>query len=258
VKRDVWLGSTSGGTDVCSSFLSACPMLPVREGELQGPALGVAVRAFDPDGRTLVDEVGELVITEPMPSMPLFFWNDPGNVRYRETYFDVYPGVWRHGDWLRMGAHGGAVIYGRSDSTLNRQGVRIGSSEIYRAVESLPEVADSLVVGLEMPDGGYTMILFVVLHRRLELDVALAERIRAHIRTSFTPRHVPDRIVHAPAVPHTLNGKKLEVPIKRLLLGEPVARVLNPGSLANPEALSFYVEYASGTAAPFHRGASSR
>ena len=244
VKRDVWLASTSGGTDVCSSFLSACPLLPVREGELQGPALGVAVRAFDQAGKVVVGEVGELVITEPMPSMPLFFWNDPGDARYRESYFDTYPGVWRHGDWLRMGEHGGGVIYGRSDATLNRLGVRIGTSEIYRAVEAVSEVIDSLVVGVELPGGSYRMPLFVVLREGAALTDALRERIRQQIRSSFTPRHVPDEIVQAPAVPRTLSGKKLEVPIKRILLGEDVARVVNPGSLANPESLDFYLAYA--------------
>jgi acetoacetyl-CoA synthetase len=244
VKRDVWLASTSGGTDVCSSFLSACPWTPVREGELQGPALGVAVRAFDEGGRAVVDQVGELVITEPMPSMPLRFWDDPGDVRYRESYFEMYPGVWRHGDWIRIGAHGGAVISGRSDSTLNRQGVRIGSSEIYRAVEALPEVLDSLVVGVETAGGGYRMPLFVVLREGVDLDEALRERIRRQIRSSFTPRHVPDEIVQAPAVPRTLSGKKLEVPIKRLLLGERLERVVNPGSVANPEVLEFFERYA--------------
>jgi acetoacetyl-CoA synthetase len=246
VKRDVWLASTSGGTDVCSSFLSACPFLPVREGELQGPALGVSVRSFDPSGRALIDEVGELVITEPMPSMPLFFWNDPDDKRYRESYFEMYPGVWRHGDWIRITERGGAVIYGRSDSTLNRQGVRIGTSEVYRAVEAVPEVLDSLVVGVELEGGGYYMPLFVVLRAGAALDEPLRERIRRQIRSSFTPRHVPDEIVQAPAVPRTLNGKKLEVPIKRILRGEPVERVVNPGSLANPESLEFFVEHAKG------------
>jgi acetoacetyl-CoA synthetase len=244
VKSDVWLASTSGGTDVCSSFLSACPYLPVREGELQGPALGVSVRAFDPEGRAVVDEVGELVVTEPMPSMPLFFWNDPGGERYRESYFETYPGVWRHGDWIRIGEHGGAVIQGRSDATLNRMGVRIGSSEIYRAVEAVPEVVDSLVIGQELPDGGYRMPLFVVLREGETLTDGLRERIRMRIRASFTPRHVPDAIVQAPAIPRTLSGKKLEVPVKRILAGEEVARVVNPGSLVNPESLDFYVGYA--------------
>jgi acetoacetyl-CoA synthetase len=245
VKRDVWLASTSGGTDVCSSFLSACPFMPVRAGELQGPALGVSVRAFDPSGRELIDEVGELVITEPMPSMPVFFWNDPDGVRYRESYFEMFPGVWRHGDWVRISPRGGAVIYGRSDSTLNRQGVRIGTSEIYRAVEAVPEVLDSVVVGLETPGGGYSMPLFVVLRAGVDLDEGLAARIRQQIRARFTARHVPDAIVQVPSVPRTLNGKKLEVPVKRILMGEPVARVVNPGSLANPESLEFFVRYAA-------------
>jgi acetoacetyl-CoA synthetase len=224
--------------------LSACPFLPVREGELQGPALGVAVHAFDPQGRPVVGEVGELVVSEPMPSMPLRFWNDPGDVRYRESYFATFPGVWRHGDWLRTTEHGGAVIYGRSDATLNRLGVRIGTSEVYRAVEAVPEVVDSLVIGLEVPGGGYHMPLFVVLREGAQLSDALRERIRSEIRARFTSRHVPDVIVAAPAVPRTLSGKKLEVPVKRILMGEDVARVVNPGSLANPEALDFYVAYA--------------
>jgi acetoacetyl-CoA synthetase len=245
VKRDVWLASTSGGTDVCSSFLSACPFLPVREGELQGPALGVSVRAFDPTGNPVIEQVGELVITEPMPSMPVRFWNDPDGTRYRESYFEMYPGVWRHGDWIRMTESGGAVISGRSDSTLNRHGVRIGSSEIYRAVEAVPEVIDSLVVGLEEQGGTYAMPLFVVLRDGIELDDALRERIRLQVRSSLTPRHVPDVIVQAPAVPRTLNGKKLEVPVKRILMGEPAKRVLNRGVLANPESLDFYIEWAA-------------
>jgi acetoacetyl-CoA synthetase len=245
VKRDVWLASTSGGTDVCSSFLSACPFLPVREGELQGPALGVSVHAFDPAGRAVIGEVGELVITEPMPSMPVRFWNDPDGVRYRESYFGMYPGVWRHGDWIRLSVAGGAVISGRSDSTLNRHGVRIGTSEIYRAVESVPEVMDSLVVGLEGQGGTYAMPLFVVLRAGIVLDEAIGERIRRHIRSSFTPRHVPDVVVQAPAVPRTLNGKKLEVPVKRILLGESPERVVNRGAVANPDSLDFYVEWAA-------------
>jgi acetoacetyl-CoA synthetase len=189
--------------------------------------------------------VGELVITEPMPSMPVCFWNDAEGVRYRESYFEMFPGVWRHGDWIRMSASGGAVISGRSDSTLNRHGVRIGTSEIYRAVEAVPEVMDSLVVGLEAPGGAYAMPLFVVLRDGIQLNDALAERIRRHVRSSFTPRHVPDVIVQAPAVPRTLNGKKLEVPVKRILLGEPLERVVNRGALANPESLDFYVEWAA-------------
>ncbi|MEX2582766.1 MAG: acetoacetate--CoA ligase [Gemmatimonadota bacterium] len=245
VAADVWFTSTSGGTDVATSFVGGCPTLPLYQGEIQGPMLGVRATAYDDAGNEVLDEVGELVITEPMPSMPLFFWNDPGDVRYRDTYFDLYPGVWRHGDWIRFTPRGGAIIYGRSDSTLNRFGVRIGTSEVYRAVEGLPEVVDSLVIGVERPGGGYFMPLFVVLAEGMQLDEPLRGRIRQQIRTAFTPRHVPDEIVQAPAVPRTLSGKKLEVPIKKLLMGQPVERVLNLGSLTNPEAMAFFVEFAA-------------
>ncbi len=245
IGSDVWLSSSSGGTDVAAGFVGGCPTLPLYEGEMQGALLGVLAVAYDKAGNEVVDEVGELVITEPMPSMPLFFWNDPGDVRYLDTYFSTYPGVWRHGDWVRFTPRGGAIIYGRSDSTLNRFGVRIGTSEVYRAVEGLREVADSLVVGVEQPNAGYYMPLFVVLADGLELDDALRDAIRTQIRTTFTPRHVPDEILQAPAIPRTLSGKKLEVPIKKLLMGEPVERVVNPGSLANPEALEFYVRFAA-------------
>ncbi|MGH7468728.1 MAG: acetoacetate--CoA ligase [Longimicrobiales bacterium] len=252
VKRDVWLAPTSGGTDVCSSFVGACPFQPVREGEMQGPQLGVSACAFDAAGRPVVGEVGELVITQPMPSMPLFFWNDPGDARYRESYFEMYPGVWRHGDWVRFTKQGGAVIYGRSDSTLNRQGVRIGTSEIYRAVEALPEVVDSLVIGLERTGGQYYMPLFVVLRESRELDEPLRERIRQQIRSNFTPRHVPDDIIRVDALPRTLSGKKVEVPIKRILTGEPPERVVNAASLSDPQALDFFAEFAMNLANQIH------
>jgi acetoacetyl-CoA synthetase len=244
VKSDVWLASSSGGTDVCSAFLGACPTLPVHEGELQGRALGVRAHAYDALGRAVVNQVGELVLTEPLPSMPLFFWNDPDGSRYRESYFEMFPGVWRHGDWVRFTERGSAVIYGRSDSTLNRLGVRIGTSEIYRAVEAIPDIVDSLVIGLERPDGGYYLPLFVVMRDGVKLDDTLRERIRQHIKSTFSPRHVPDEVVQVPAIPRTLNGKKLEVPIKRILLGEPMERVLNVGSVANPEALDVFVQFA--------------
>lgn len=240
VRADVWLASSSGGTDVATAFLGACPALPVHEGELQGPALGVRAEAWDDDGRAVVGAEGELVITRPMPSMPLFFWNDADGARYRESYFDAWPGVWRHGDRVRFTERGSAVILGRSDSTLNRHGVRIGSAEIYRAVEAVPGVADSLVVGIEQPGGGYWMPLFVVPADGVTLDDALRERIRQQLRTTFTPRHVPDEIIQVPAVPRTLNGKKVEVPVKRILTGAPAAEVVNAGSLANPDALRFF------------------
>jgi acetoacetyl-CoA synthetase len=245
VKPDVWLASSSGGTDVATAFLGACPTLPVREGELQGPALGVRAEAWDDAGRPVAGEVGELVVTRPMPSMPLFFWGDADGARYRDSYFAAWPGVWRHGDWVRFTERGSAVILGRSDSTLNRGGVRIGTAEIYRAVEAVPGVADSLVVGVEQPGGGYWMPLFVVLREGMMLDDAMRDAIRRELRTSFTPRHLPDEIIQVREIPRTLNGKKVEVPVKRILLGAAASRVVNPGSLANPGALRFFEELAA-------------
>ncbi|WP_170086898.1 acetoacetate--CoA ligase [Kyrpidia spormannii] len=244
VKKDLWLASTSGGTDVCSSFVTGCPILPVYSGEIQCRSLGVKVEAFDPDGRPVIDEVGELVITEPMPSMPLYFWNDPDNARYRDSYFDMYPGVWRHGDWIKITPRGTAIIYGRSDSTINRLGVRMGTSEIYRTVESLPEVMDSLVIDLEGMEGSSFMPLFVVLQEGIELDDGLKKKIRDQIRKNLSPRHVPDEIYQIREVPRTLNGKKLEVPIKKILLGTPVHKAVNLDSTANPDAVNFFVQLA--------------
>jgi acetoacetyl-CoA synthetase len=216
--------------------VGGCPLLPVRAGELQARCLGAAVQAFDESGRPVVGEVGELVITEPMPSMPLFFWNDPDGSRYRESYFDTYPGVWRHGDWIKLTPQGGAVIYGRSDSTINRGGVRMGTSEIYSAVEGVPEVLDSLVVDVDS-----FMPLFVVLREDAELDEGLEGEIRRRIREHCSPRHVPDRIVQVPEVPRTLSGKKLEVPVKKILMGTPAETAASRDSLANPEALDNFV-----------------
>jgi acetoacetyl-CoA synthetase len=255
VKPDTWLVSMSGGTDVCSAFVGGCPWLPVHAGELQARSLGARVEAFDPAGRSVVGTTGELVLTAPLPSMPVFFWNDPDGARYRESYFEMYPGVWRHGDWIRITERGSAVIEGRSDSTLNRQGIRFGTSELYSVVERLPEVVDSLVIGLELPDGGYWMPLFVVLTEGTELDDELRDRIRAAIRTALSQRHVPDDILAIPAVPRTLTGKKMEVPVKRLLLGWPLSEVAAPGAVADPSALDVFVEYAA--ARPRTRGAMS-
>jgi acetoacetyl-CoA synthetase len=244
VKRDLWLFSTSGGTDVCTAFVGGSPLLPVYAGELQARALGCAVQAFDEEGQVLTDEVGELVITEPMPSMPLFFWNDPDGVRYRESYFDMYAGVWRHGDWIKVNARGGAVIYGRSDSTINRGGVRMGTSELYSAVEGLDEVLDSLVVDVPSEDASEsTMWLFVVVADG-SLDEELQQRLRRRLREYCSPRHVPDRIVQVADVPRTLSGKKLEVPIKKILMGGDPARAASRDSLANPAALDAFVELA--------------
>jgi acetoacetyl-CoA synthetase len=234
---DVWLFSTSGGTDLCTAFVGGCPLLPVYAGELQARSLGAAVHAFNEAGRPVVGEVGELVITEPMPSMPLYLWNDPDGERYRASYFDTYPGVWRHGDWIKITDRGTAVIYGRSDSTINRGGVRMGTSEIYSAVEGVPEVLDSLVVDV---DG--TMLLFVVLRPGTELDDELVERIRKRTREYCSPRHVPDEIEAIAEVPRTLSGKKLEVPVKKILMGADPARAASRDSLANPAALDFFVE----------------
>ncbi|HEY6775133.1 MAG TPA: acetoacetate--CoA ligase [Thermoleophilaceae bacterium] len=234
---DIWLFSTSGGTDLCTAFVGGCPVLPVYAGELQARSLGAAVYAFDEAGRPTVGEVGELVITGPMPSMPLYFWNDPDGERYRASYFDVYPGVWRHGDWIKITERGTAVIYGRSDSTINRGGVRMGTSEIYSAVEGLPEVLDSLVVDVEG-----SMLLFVVLRPDAELDGDLTARIRTRLREYCSPRHVPDEIESIAEVPRTLSGKKLEVPVKKILTGADPARAASRDSLANPAALDFFVE----------------
>jgi acetoacetyl-CoA synthetase len=236
---DVWLFSTSGGTDLCTAFVGACPVLPVYAGELQARCLGAAVEAWDEEGRPLVDEVGELVITRPMPSMPLFLWNDPDGQRYRSSYFDMYPGVWRHGDWIKITSRGTAVIYGRSDATINRGGVRMGTSEIYSAVEGLDEVLDSLVV-----DADERMLLFVVLREGVSLDESLVDALRRRLREHCSPRHVPDAIHQIAEVPRTLSNKKLEVPVKKILLGGDPARAASRDSLANPAALDWFVERA--------------
>ena len=244
VKEDVWLFSTSGGTDVCTAFVGGVPTLPVHRGELQARALGAKVEAFDESGKPVVDQVGELVISEPMPSMPLFFWNDPDGERYRSSYFDVYPGVWRHGDWIEITSRGTAVIYGRSDSTINRQGVRMGTSEIYRAVLALPEVLDALVIDVPRPGTEGWMPLFVVLAEGASLDDELVGAIRKRVREDCSPRHVPDEIFQIAEVPRTLSGKVLEIPVKKILMGTDPERAASRESLANPEALDWFVEFA--------------
>jgi acetoacetyl-CoA synthetase len=242
--RDTWLFSTSGGTDVCTAFVGGVPTLPVYLGELQGRALGAAVEAWDPDGRALIDEVGELVITQPMPSMPLFFWGDEDGSRYRESYFEMYPGVWRHGDWIEITSRGTAIIYGRSDSTINRGGVRMGTSEIYRAVLAEPEILDALVIDLPREGTEGWMPLFVVLREDARLDEELIARVRRRIREDCSPRHLPDEIRQISEVPRTLSGKVLEVPVKRILTGTPPERAVSRESLANPEALDYFVTIA--------------
>ncbi|OON71617.1 acetoacetate--CoA ligase [Streptomyces tsukubensis] len=240
----VWIASVSGGTDICSVLAGGVPTLPVRIGELQAPALGTDLHAWDPSGLPLVDEVGELVVTSPMPSMPIRFWNDPEGTRYHDSYFDTYPGVWRHGDWITLTSHGSVVIHGRSDSTLNRQGVRMGSADIYETVERLPEIRESLVIGVEQPDGGYWMPLFVHLADGATLDDTLRDRVRSTIRAHLSPRHVPDDIIEVPAIPHTLTGKRIEVPVKRLLQGVPLDKAVNPGSVDDIGLLRHYEELA--------------
>lgn len=249
VREDLWIASVSGGTDVCSCFAGAVPTLPVHIGELQAACLGTDLQSWDPHGKPLVGEVGELVVTNPMPSMPIRFWNDPDGSRYRDSYFEMFPGVWRHGDWITITDHGSVVIHGRSDSTLNRQGVRMGSADIYEVVERLPEIKESLVIGLEEPDGGYWMPLFVHLAPGAALDDDLRSRIKRTIREQLSPRHVPDEIIEVPGVPHTLTGKRIEVPVKRLLQGTALTKAVNPGSVDDLELLRFYEHLARQRAA---------
>jgi len=246
VKRDLVLASVSGGTDVCTAFVLSCPWLPVRAGEIQCRGLGAKIEAFDDAGRPVLGEVGELVLTEPLPSMPIGFWNDPDGSRFRESYFAVYPGVWRHGDWIKLTERGSCVIYGRSDSTLNRGGVRMGTSEFYRVIEGLPAIADSLVVDTASLEGDAVgkLWLFVVLAPGATLDHALERHIKDVVRRDLSPRHVPDQIVAVRAVPRTLNGKKLEVPVKRILLGTPPEKAASRDTLADPSALDAFVELA--------------
>jgi acetoacetyl-CoA synthetase len=245
VKPDIWLASMSGGTDVVSAFVAGCPLLPVHAGELQTRSLGARVEAFDEAGRSVIGQTGELVLTAPLPSMPISFWNDPDGARYRESYFEMYPGVWRHGDWIRITERGSAVIEGRSDSTLNRQGIRFGTSELYGVVEGMPEVLDSLVIGLELPGGGYWMPLFVTLAEGVELNGVLKARINGAIRAALSQRHLPDEIIAAPAIPRTLTGKKMEVPVKRLFLGRPLDEVAAAGATADPVALAWFAAFAA-------------
>lgn len=250
VKRDLWVTSPSGGTELCAGLVGGSPILPVYAGEIQARLLGMDVHAWNAHGEEVIDEVGELVVTSPMPSMPLRFWNDPGDARYRETYFEHYPGVWRHGDFIKINARGGCYIYGRSDSTLNRYGVRIGSAEIYRAVEALGEVADSLVVCLELPGGAFWMPLFVRPADGVAVDDALRARIVAKLRADCSPRHVPDEIVAVDAIPYTLTGKKMEVPVRRILAGAAPDKVASRDAMMQPAALDWYVQFAATRAAP--------
>jgi acetoacetyl-CoA synthetase len=240
VKPDLLLGSFSGGTDICTGFVGPCPLLPVRSGIISGRCLGAAVESWDEDGKPVTGQVGELVLTQPMPSMPVGFWNDPDGTRYRESYFDMYPGIWRHGDWIEMLPDGACVIYGRSDATLNRGGVRMGTSEFYRAVEAFDEVADSLVVDTGRLGEQGRLILFVLPAAGADLDDDLKGKLRAALRSQLSPRHVPDEIHQVPGIPRTLSGKKLEVPVRKILLGTEPERAADPNALSDPDVLRYY------------------
>ncbi|MGA8426471.1 MAG: acetoacetate--CoA ligase [Candidatus Dormiibacterota bacterium] len=245
VNRDLWLASLSGGTDLCTAFVLGCPWLPVRAGVIQCRGLGARVEAFDEAGTEVIDEVGELVITQPMPSMPVFFWGDADGSRYRESYFSTFPRVWRHGDWIKVRADGGVVIYGRSDSTINRNGVRMGTAEIYRLVEEAAEFSDSLVVDVAQPDGGSRLALFVVLTPGLAFTDRLEAGLKQRIRTELSPRHVPDLIQEVARIPRTRSGKKLEVPLKRILEGMAQDKVLDPEAVDDPDSLGPFLALAA-------------
>lgn len=240
IKEDLWFCSMSGGTDVCTAFVGGCPLLPVYEGEIQCRALGCALYAMDDDGNSIQDEVGEMVITRPMPSMPVYFWKDEHYEKYQSSYFETYPGIWRHGDWVKITPRNGVVILGRSDATLNRQGVRIGTAEIYRAVDTIAEVRDSLIVNIELPGGGDYMPLFVVMKEHQSLTEDIRKEIRTVLRTTYSPRHVPDDIIEVRDIPYTISGKKMEMPVKRLLMGRSMEKSVNVGAVRNPESLNFF------------------
>jgi acetoacetyl-CoA synthetase len=245
IGADTWLFSTSGGTDVCTAFVGGVSNLPVYRGELQGRALGVAVEAWDEEGHSVIGAVGELVMTKPIPSMPIYFWNDPDGARYRESYFEMFPGIWRHGDWIEITERGTAIIYGRSDSTINRGGIRMGTAEIYRAVLSIDAILDALVVDLPKEGTDGWMPLFVVLREGAELDEALTKEIARRVREQCSPRHVPNEVFAIKEVPRTLSGKVLEVPVKRILMGAPPAQAVSRDSLANPAALDYFIAMAA-------------
>ena len=244
VKSDVWLCSMSGGTDVCSAFVGGCPIEPLYEGEIQRRALGCAMHSFDEEGHSLINDVGEMVVTKPMPSMPIYFWGDHSKERYRDSYFDTYPNIWRHGDWLLITDRNTLVIKGRSDATLNRHGIRIGTAEIYQSVDKLEAVKDSLIVNLELDGGKHFMPLFVMLNEGYSLDENLEKQIADQLSEDFSRRHVPDAVVLVPDIPYTISGKKMEAPVKKILLGRNKLNAANLGAMRNPKSLDFFVDYA--------------
>jgi acetoacetyl-CoA synthetase len=243
VKSDLLLASISGGSDLCTAFLGGCPLLPVRAGRIQCRHLGARIEAYDADGNSRVGEVGELVLTAPMPSMPIYFWNDADGERYRSSYFDMYPGVWRHGDWITIHPDGSSVVFGRSDSTLNRGGIRMGTSEFYQVIEGFAEIVDSLVIDTGGMGREGRLLLFVVPAPGVELDDALAGKIRSALRRTLSPRHVPDEIHRIDEVPQTLNGKKMEVPIKQILAGTPVEEAVRRDAMANPSSIDAFLRF---------------
>ncbi len=244
VKDDLWLLPGSGGTDVCSGFVGGVPGDPVYAGEIQGIHMGVDADAFDDNGNSLVNEVGEMVIKQPMPSMPVCFWGDDNNVRYKETYFDMYPGIWRQGDFFMINERGACFVLGRSDSTLNRFGIRIGTAEIYRCMDLLDEVDDALIVNLDLPGGKFFMPMFVRLANGLELNDKIDRKIRQTLREKYSPRHVPEKIYQVEEIPYTLTGKKMEVPVRKILMGVPEEKAANRNVMANPDSLDYFVRFA--------------
>jgi len=243
VKSDLWLNSVSGGTDICSVFTGGLPTLPVYPGEIQCRSLGAKVLSYDDSGIPRIGKVGEMVITKPMPSMPIYFWNDPQFERYLESYFEMYPGVWRHGDWIEITPRGGAIISGRSDATLNRGGIRIGTAEIYSAIGKLPEIKDSLIIGLERDEGKYYLPLFVVMQPGYDLDDDLRDKIKTVLRKKFSPRHVPDTIFTVDEIPYTLSGKKMETPVKKFFMGSDITKVLNKDAMNNPDSFDYFISF---------------
>jgi acetoacetyl-CoA synthetase len=244
VKKDLWLVSMSGGSDVCSAFVGGNPMLPVYAGEIQCRALGCDLHAFDESGNAVKETVGEMVITRPMPSMPVAFWNDPDFKRYKESYFEMFPNVWRHGDWIKVTNQNGIIIYGRSDATLNRAGVRIGTSEIYRAMDKIKEVKDSLIICIEKKDGSFWMPLFVVMQPGSNLTDNVKATIKSTLRKDYSPRHVPDEVIAVTDIPYTISGKKSESPVKKLFMGIDPAKAVNVGVLKNPESMKAFIDLA--------------
>ncbi|MCB0661824.1 MAG: acetoacetate--CoA ligase [Saprospiraceae bacterium] len=243
IKEDIWLCSMAGGTDVCTAWVGGNPLLPVYEGEIQCRCLGAALYAFNDAGKPVTNEVGEMVITKPLPSMPIYFWNDPDNKRYKSSYFEMYPGIWRHGDWVSISDYGSLIIFGRSDATLNRQGVRIGTAEIYRSVDKISEIKDSLIVNLEFEDGSDYMPLFVVMQEGETLTNDLIKKIAKTLRSDYSPRHVPDEVVPVADIPYTISGKKMEAPVKKILMGSDPEKAATRDSMKNPDSMDFYIAF---------------